>query len=56
MIERFLKTILDVPEHLIALALVAAGSCIALTHLPHAFEVGSALTSSGLAMYRGVKQ
>jgi hypothetical protein len=54
MFDRIIKSLESVPEHLIALVMIAAGSVIALIpHLAHAYETGSALTASGLAMYRG---
>jgi hypothetical protein len=56
MIERFLKSLAEIPEHLIALSMIGVGAAIALLpHLPHAYETGTALTASGLAMYKGKK-
>jgi hypothetical protein len=51
MLDRILKIIAD-DERLIALALVAIGSAIALTHLSHAYEVGAPLASAGLMAFK----
>jgi hypothetical protein len=51
MLDRLIKIITE-DERLIALALVAIGSSISLTHLNHAYEVGAPLASAGLMAFK----
>jgi hypothetical protein len=56
MIEK-LKAFFDaVPEHWIALIVILSGGAVACVHGVHTFEVGSSLTSAGLALYKGKQQ
>jgi hypothetical protein len=53
MIEK-LKSFFDaVPEHWIAVVIILAGAAVAITHAVHSYEVGTGLTSAGLALYKG---
>ena len=42
-----------VPEHWIAAGIILVGAIVAITHTVHSYEVGTGLTSAGLALYRG---
>jgi hypothetical protein len=53
MLDKLIKFLGDVPEHIWAFALIALGALIAITHAAHGFEVGTSLTSAGLAAYKG---
>lgn len=54
MLDRIIKSFSAIPEHLIALTMIVIGSIIAIIpHSVHAYDTGTALAASGLAIYRG---
>jgi hypothetical protein len=52
-LDKLIKFVTDVPDHIWALVVVLSGGLIAITHGLHSFEVGSSLTAAGLTMYKG---
>lgn len=53
MFSAIIDRLFAIPDHIWAMTIILAGAGIAVSHLPHGYEVGSALVSAGLAMWRG---
>jgi len=51
MLDKILKALADIPDHIQALTLIALGAGVSLIHAQH--DTGQALIAAGLAMWRG---
>lgn len=50
-LDRLLKTVQEIPDHVTALFLIVLGAGVSLVHAQH--DTGQALIAAGLAMWRG---
>ncbi|MBB6144729.1 hypothetical protein HNQ77_002685 [Silvibacterium bohemicum] len=56
MIDKLRAFFEAVPEHVWAILIIMTGAAVAVFHGLHTFEVGSSLTSAGLALYKGKQE
>jgi hypothetical protein len=51
MLDKILKAVSDIPDHIQALALIVLGAGVSLIHAQH--DTGQALIAAGLAIWHG---
>lgn len=51
MIERILKVLAEIPDHIQAMCLILLGACVSIIHGQH--DTGQALIAAGLTAWRG---